>query len=54
VCECSIHRVHTRMLDSLELQLQAVVTLPPWVLGTKLGSCKLNLGPARAVSALNY
>lgn len=41
------HRGEKRVLDPLELDLQATVSYPTWVLGTKLGSS------AKATSTLN-
>lgn len=51
VCLCYPHvgtlRGQKRVCDALELELQAVVSYPVWVLGTKLESS------GRALRALN-
>lgn len=41
------HRHQKRASDPVELELQAIVSHPLWVLGTKLG-------PARAASTVNH
>lgn len=43
---CGYHRIQKRMLNSRELESQAVVSQQMWVLGTKLKS------PARTGSTL--
>lgn len=42
---CSAHGDQVGVLNSLELELQALVSCPVWVLG---------INPARATSALNH
>ena len=37
MCE-GVHRSQKRVLDLLELELQAVVSCPTWILGTELRS----------------